>query len=806
MMGASPHARCRRQPSPLLVGALLACLNVAGGPVSGAPESPPKPATPAAAAPTAPAQATSTRKMAERLRQLLVDADPRHNPTLNVRRAEQLRVDLAGATDPDQRLKLRIELGNELVLAGKTDDGIAQLKEAREQAGAPIPGSPPPTVQDKIDAMLGIAYLRLGEQENCIAAHTSASCVLPIRKEGFHTIQRGSRLAIDQYTALLAHEPQSLSYRYLLNLAYMTLGEYPDKVPERWLIPPSVFASEADAPAFVDVAPLLGLDVTGGAGGVIVDDFNGDGYLDTMVSSWGLGDQLRYFQNNADGTFSERTAEAGLTGITGGLNLLQADYNNDGYPDVLVLRGAWLGFTEAGEQPRSLLRNNGDGTFTDVTEEAGLLSLHPSQTAAWGDFDNDGHLDLFIGNESVGGHRHPCQLYHNNGDGTFTDVASEVSLDDVGFVKGVAWGDYNNDGRIDLFLSRFGQSSVLYRNDGPLPLDAPPASGAAPAGGKPKLRWKFTDVTAEAGLGKRMRSFSTWFFDYDNDGWLDIMESPFLGFVGNNLETVVADYLGMPVANPETPRLYHNQHDGTFAEVSKEVHLDHPMLTMAANFGDIDNDGYLDVYWGTGEPNLSTLIANRMFRNDGGRRFQDVTTATRLGHLQKGHAIAFADFDNDGTQDIYAVFGGAYEGDVYQRALFLNPGNGNHWVTLKLEGVESNRSAIGARIKVTVAEGAGTRDIYATAGSGGSFGASPLRQHIGLGAATAIQQVEITWPRGRRQRFDHLDLDRFYHLREGDPVPRPMTLKRLDLLAHPRPAHGALGLPAAASRPDVGKP
>jgi hypothetical protein len=727
--------------------------------------------------------APGTARMAERLREIAAKGNPANNPILNRERAELLRAKLDREPDRGKQLALRVDLGIELLQAGQTSEAIEQQTLVRRGAMELEEGPQKNKLLTRIGEALGISYLRLGEQENCVGGHASASCLLPIKSDGFHTHQRGSRLAIEEYRALLEKQPENLEYRWLLNLAYMTLGEYPGKVPARWLIPSASFESEASLPAFLDVAPLLGLDFVGAAGSVIVDDFNGDGYLDIVVSSWGLSDQLRFFLNQRDGSFVERTVEAGLLGETGGLNLVQADYNNDGFPDILVLRGAWLGFSDAGKQPRSLLRNNGDGTFTDVTEEAGMLALEPSQTATWGDFDNDGFLDLFVGNESSGPNRYPCQLYHNNGNGTFTEMAAGAGVDNIGFVKGVAWGDFNNDGRLDLYLSRFGQPNVLYRNDGPVA-----EVGEKTDGVKTPLRWKFTDVTREAGVSEPLRSFTTWFFDFDNDGWLDILVSPFLGFSGKNLSEIAADYLGLP-SKAETPRLFHNEHDGTFKDVTHQVHLDHPLLSMGANFGDIDNDGYPDIYWGTGEPNLSTLIPNRMFRNDRGLRFEDVTSTAGLGHLQKGHGIAFADFDNNGSQDIFAVLGGAYQGDLYQRELFLNPGNKNHWITLKLEGVESNRSAIGARIKVTVEENGTTKNLYALVSSGGSFGASPLQQHVGLGRARSILSIEVTWPLGKKQVFTGASLDRFYKVREGDSALIEMNLKKLNLLAHSGASH-----------------
>jgi hypothetical protein len=441
----------------------------------------------------------------------------------------------------------------------------------------------------------------------------------------------------------------------------------------------------------------------------------------------------------------------------GGLNIMQTDYNNDGWPDVLVLRGGWQG--NLGRQPLSLLKNNGQGTFTDVTEEAGLLRFHPTQTAVWFDYNGDGWLDLFVGNESNPKSVEPCELFCNNGDGTFTECATASGVAVVGFVKGVASGDFNNDGRPDLYVSCLGQPNVLFRNDGPR--------------SSKKTEWRFTDVTAAAKVAEPIQSFPTWFFDYDNDGWLDLFVS---GYFLNDVGVVAADYLGVPHGG-ERARLYHNNHDGTFTDVTKEAGLYKVLLAMGSNFGDLDNDGWLDFYLGTGDPDFSTLIPNRMFRNAEGKFFQDVTTSGGFGHLQKGHGISFADLNNDGQQDIYEVMGGAYPGDHYRNVLYVNPGNSNHWIQLKLEGVHSNRAAVGARIRVEVETAQGPRSIYKTVNTGGSFGANPLRQEIGLGQARSIRLVEIFWPAtGQTQVVRHLDLDRFYKIREGELEAAPVAL------------------------------
>ena len=248
----------------------------------------------------------------------------------------------------------------------------------------------------------------------------------------------------------------SLIDRWLLNVAWMTLGGPPPDAPKDWIIPESILKSDADIGRFHDVAMNVGLTKMTHSGGSIAEDFDGDGYFDLVVSSSGPLDQLRYYHNDGDGTFTDQTHAAGLDGEVGGLNIIHADYNNDGWPDILVLRGGWWG--KFGNYPCSLLRNNGPDahgqiTFTDVTEAAGLLSAHPTQTAAWADYDNDGNLDLMLGHETSVEDPYPSELFHNNGDGTFTNVAEKVGLADCGFVKGVAWGDFNNDGQA-IFTSR----------------------------------------------------------------------------------------------------------------------------------------------------------------------------------------------------------------------------------------------------------------------------------------------------------------------------------------------------------------
>ncbi len=209
--------------------------------------------------------------------------------------------------------------------------------------------------------------------------------------------------------------------------------------------------------------------------------------------------------------------------------------------------------------------------------------------------------------------------------------------------------------------------------------------------------------------------------------------------------------------------------------MTSAARLDRVLLVMGANHGDLDSDGNPDIYLGTGAPDFRTLMPNRMFRNQGGATFQDVTTAGGFGHLQKGHGVAFADIDGDGDQDIYSVQGGWYTGDTFTNVLFENPGNDNHWLTLRLVGETSNRSAFGARIHVRARRGAFARSIHQRVDTGGSFGSTSLQAEIGLGRATAIERVEVRWPAsGETQIFEAVELDRVYVIREGKDALEPV--------------------------------
>ncbi|HEY4874264.1 MAG TPA: VCBS repeat-containing protein, partial [Puia sp.] len=479
-----------------------------------------------------------------------------------------------------------------LVKLGREKEAIEILKLIIGNAKASAENA----MADDAQKYLALAYMRLGERNNCITNHSSGSCIFPIQDKGIYTDPSASQKAIDTYQEILKQNPDDLDSRWLLNLAYMTIGEYPQKVPVNLLIDGlDKDSSSYKVKAFQDMAGDLNINhFRNMAGGVIVDDFNNDGYLDIITSSWSLNESMHYFKNNADGTFTDVSEKSGLSKIKGGLNIIQADYNNDGYTDILVLRGAWLG--EFGRQPCTLLKNNGDGTFTDVTVESGILSFGPTQAAVWADFNNDGWLDLFIAKETKDTlNPHPDELFINNHDGTFSNVSSESGCAEIAFSKGVTVADYNNDGWPDIFISTLNNKKILLKNKGV----------------KSKIP-QFENATHEAGLDKSMAyTFPTWFWDYNNDGWPDIF---MCGYEFNQSLAITAAREALHIELPgNTSKMYlfKNNQDGTFTDVSKNTGLDKPVFAMGSNFGDIDNDGWLDMYLGTGNPDLKSVIPNR---------------------------------------------------------------------------------------------------------------------------------------------------------------------------------------------------
>ena len=687
----------------------------------------------------------------------------RENPWLGEAAARTAREALAAARDaaPARRFRLLVEVAEEELRLGNESEALRHFGDAyglMPEVGSLL-------ARDRAETLfrIAVAWLRYGESRNCAATHSAEACILPIRAGAVHREREGSEQAaryLREYLALVPENSvQEVQGKWLLNLVHMTLGDHPGGVEPEYRLPLETFGSGADFPRFRNVAPALGIDTFNLSGGAVVDDFDGDSDLDIFTTTFDPGGEPRFFVGDGKGGFEDRRAAAGLEGLYGGLNVVHADVDHDGDLDLYVLRGAWFG--PHGRHPNSLLLGeaaaadaNGGGTpaFRDVTFLSGLGEAHyPTQTAAFADFDNDGDLDLFVGNEHSAGQPAPSQLFRNEGVGPegvvrFRDIAAAAGVDVRAFVKAAVWGDVDNDRFPDLYVSVLGGANHLYRNRG---------DGS------------FEDVAAELGVTGPRQSFPAWFWDFDNDGNLDLFVSSYTGDRGG-LGFVAASYQGFP--GPwELARLYRGTGGGRFEDVAARSGLTRLHLPMGSNFGDLDGDSFLDFYLGTGYPDYEAVMPNVLYRSLGGERFVDVSLAAGFGHLQKGHAVVFADIDSDGDLDVFEQMGGAFPGDGFGDALFENPGFGNRWLGLLLVGTESNRSAIGARIRVDVVDADdGSRSVHRRVNGGGSFGGNPLRQTIGLGRPEAVQKVEVYWPTtDLTETFTEVEMDRLYRVVEG---------------------------------------
>ena len=380
-------------------------------------------------------------------------------------------------------------------------------------------------------------------------------------------------------------DPNNERARSWLWLTSQRLGGYPDSVPQEHRMEMKVGYAKPTV-EFEDIAAKIGLDKTSAGRGMAIFDYNNDGLLDVVIAAAHGGCSL--YRNNGDGTFTDVSVGSGLDTCVNTFAVTCGDYNNDGYPDLFFTR---LGFFYGEAQ---LFRNNGDGTFTDVTEEAGVRTWGPAFSASWVDYDCDGNLDLFVAN-NLGGlfdRKTPNRLFHNNGDGTFTEVSEAAGLTTIWPTIGSAWGDYNDDGYPDVYLSNAMGHSQLFRNNG---------DGT------------FTDVSEEAGITGFCIGSVTFWCDYNNDGLLDLVQ-----FCWSDHEDAVYTMRhgqGPPDGRPH--RIYHNNGDGTFTMKDREIGLDGCWGSMSGNFGDFNNDGNIDLLLGNGSPRMDRLEPPILLESDG---------------------------------------------------------------------------------------------------------------------------------------------------------------------------------------------
>jgi len=489
--------------------------------------------------------------------------------------------------------------------------------------------------------------------------------------------------------------------------------------------------------------------------GVCVADLDGDGWQDIYFVNGrdlydrGISARNALYRNNGDGTFTDVTEKAGVPGTGYGLGCVWGDYDNDGFPDLFV--------TQYGRNV--LYHNNGNGTFSDVTDKAGVAGTESGafhSGATFFDYDRDGRLDLYVGSYVALGDKRYCNLgavlsscppseyrgspdalYHNNGDGTFTNVTVAAKIyQPQGKNLSVGAADYDNDGWPDLFVANDGIEAYLYHNE---------------------HNGTFKEIGVPSGMaltsqGHTMAAMCISLGDYDNDGWLDLYISDF---------------------QRSSDHLWHNDGKGFFDEVSDQAGITRPthdVLSFGGGFFDYDNDGWLDLFIANGHvypeveqatPEIHYKQINSLFHNEGNGKFVETTKLAGTGFQTPhvGRGVAFADFDNDGFVDVVV----ANNGDP-PLLLHNSGGNGNHFLNFKLVGTKSNRDAMGARFRIVAG---GISQIREIAGGGSYLSQSDLRANFGLGKATHVESVEVTWPSGQRQMFRNIEADKFYLVEEG---------------------------------------
>jgi hypothetical protein len=559
---------------------------------------------------------------------------------------------------------------------------------------------------------LGRLYIKCGLYDYAIKQLEPLTDNPGMRAQAWHELliaqYRSGRmgLALDAGLEAMKADPGNDRARNMLWLASHGAGGYPERVPAE-------FRMEAKcgyAPTrlrYENIASRIGLYKTNSGRGAVVFDYNNDGYLDVAITGPHSGCSL--YRNNGDGTFTDVSIEAGLDGCINGWAIVAGDYDNDGYQDLFVTR---LGFYHG---QGTLFHNNGDGTFTDVTEKAGLNTWGPAFTAHWVDYDCDGNLDLFVTYNfaDLFDKHFQNRLFHNNGDGTFTDVTAQSGLHATYTTIGSSWGDYDNDGYPDLFLNSFMGKPALFRNN---------RDGT------------FTDVSEQAGMNDMMLGFVCMFCDYDNDGWMDIAQ-----FIWSDHEDFVHTLRNGKGPDDSVPmRIYHNNRDGTFTAKDREIGLDGAWGTMSGNMADINNDGYLDIVLGNGSPRMERLEPPTVLEFDG-TKFRNTTFAAGLPFAGKGHGIDFADLFGDGRLSVIIANGGAYPGDLHSTAVYYPnelPGN---YLNVRVRGTKCNRDGIGAKITLRTGETQQNREVFA----GSAFGSLPYEQHFGLGRLERVDSLQI---------------------------------------------------------------
>ena len=537
--------------------------------------------------------------------------------------------------------------------------------------------------------------------------------------------------------------PTDIRHRWMLRALTMMAGLPETSIPSEFRIKmPPVSASPF---RLDDVTTQAGVGRLALGRGAAWGDFDNDGREDILVGAERAPFQL--LRNLGNGKFADVAGPMGLVDPVGlGCYAAQfIDYDNDGYQDVFLSSNGW------GGGGRLFLFHNEKGRrFTDVSNEAGLAGPLNAFGTSWSDYDNDGRADLAVATgiiDPADGDR--LRLFHNEGNGKFREVGREAGLTQKARWISCCWGDYDGDGRQDLLAASYDAGCFLFHNAG---------------------NGRFEDVSKRAGVANSRHTYTAEFFDYDNDGRLDLFVST---YPDGDFKGMIANYIaGATVPPNEQQLLFRNNGDGTFRNVAENAGITGRYGAMSSQVGDLDNDGYPEIVLGTGNPELDWTEPKKLFHNDGKGHFVDVATSAGLIHFGMLHGTVFSDYDDSGNLSMFGSFGGFYWGTRETSRLYRNLGSGNGALEVKLVGTRSNRDAIGARVCATV----DSRKVYGWVNGGNGFGTLNSRVvHIGVGRKSKVELLEIDWPSGAHQSFRGVPAGQRIEIVEGKDTLRTLV-------------------------------
>jgi len=537
--------------------------------------------------------------------------------------------------------------------------------------------------------------------------------------------------------------PTEVRYRWMLRVLTMMAGRPDTTIPSEFRV--KMRSSPSSSFHFEDVTIDSGTGRLALGRGGAWGDFDNDGREDVLVGAERA--PFRLLRNAGNGKFTDVAEQMGLIDPVGlGCYAAQfVDYDNDGYQDIFLSSNGW-----GGGGRLFLFHNQRGKQFTEVTQQAGLGDPINAFGSSWADYDNDGKLDLAVATgivDPTDGDR--LRLFHNEGNGKFRELGQAAGLTQKAKWISATWGDYDGDGRQDLLATSFDAGCFLFHNLG---------------------NGKFEDVTDKVGVRNAHHAYTAEFFDYDNDGKLDIFVST---YPDGDFRGMIFNYMAGAVMPPSQQQLlFHNNGDGTFANVAEKAGITGWYGAMSSQVGDLDNDGYPEIVLGTGNPELDWTEPKLLFRNDGKGHFVDVTNAAGLIHFGMLHGIAFGDYDDSGNLSMFGSFGGFYWGTRETSKLYRNVGSGNRALEVRLVGTRSNRDAIGTRVSATVA----SRPIYRWVNGGDGFGTLNSRiVHIGLGRNSKVDLLQVDWPSGDSQTWHNLPGGQRIEIVEGRNATRTVA-------------------------------